>query len=137
MTQTISALAASLGLSADALRYYVRIGLLRPPARSPAGYRVYDDQAAERLQFIKGLQRTGLRLSDVKELLEVRDRGQCPCGHAQLLVHRRLAEVEAEIAGLEALRTQLADLEGRNQACVDGAVTEWCRPSAITEGGEP
>jgi DNA-binding transcriptional MerR regulator len=137
MTQTISALAGSLGVSADALRYYERIGLLRPPARSPAGYRVYDDEATERLRFIKGLQRTGLRLGDVKELLDVRDRGQCPCGHTQLLVHRRLAEVQAEIAELEAHRDQLLDLQERNEACFEGADTAWCCSAAITGGGKP
>jgi DNA-binding transcriptional MerR regulator len=74
-TTTISTLAASVGISADTLRYYERVGLLEPAGRSDAGYRLYDELSAERLRFIKGLQRMGLHLGDIKELLDVRDRG--------------------------------------------------------------
>lgn len=42
MELTVSALVAQVGLSADAVRYYERLGLLHPPARSRAGYRLYD-----------------------------------------------------------------------------------------------
>jgi MerR family Zn(II)-responsive transcriptional regulator of zntA len=100
-TITISELAGSMGLRADTLRYYERIGLLKPAERSDAGYRLYDDASAQRLRFIKGLQRMGLHLGDIKELLDVRDRGGCPCGHTEVLVERRLAEVQAEIQQME------------------------------------
>jgi DNA-binding transcriptional MerR regulator len=79
------------------------VGLLRPAERTASGYRVYDDAAVERLQFIKSAQHMGLRLGGIKELLEVRDRGQCPCGHTQVLVERRLAEVNSEIKQLAAV----------------------------------
>jgi DNA-binding transcriptional MerR regulator len=38
----ISALADQVGLRADTVRYYGRVGLLPEPARSAAGYRLYD-----------------------------------------------------------------------------------------------
>ena len=119
---TISELARSLGLRADTLRYYERVGLLKPTGRSEAGYRLYDEASAERLRFIKGLQRMGLRLGDIKELLDVRDRGPCPCGHTEVLVERRLAEVQAEIEELEAVRAQLLVLKRRNSECMDATV---------------
>jgi DNA-binding transcriptional MerR regulator len=125
MSQTISALAGSLGLRADTLRYYDRLGLLRPSDRTTAGYRLYDDEAAERLRFIKDAQRMGLRLVDIKELLEVRDRGRCPCGHTETLVSQRLVEVEAEIVQLDALRGHLLDLQRRNNECLAASPDEW------------
>jgi len=135
MTQTISAQAAALGLSADTLRYYERLGLLRPPPRTAAGYRLYSDKEAERLSFISGAKRMGLRLADIKQLLDVRDRGQCPCGHTKGLVERRLAEVEAEIRQLSAVREQLLTLKKRNEECFDAAAGEWSCTEVPAEGG--
>lgn len=125
MTQTISAQAAALGLSADTLRYYERLGLLPPPPRTAAGYRLYGEDTAERLRFIRGARRMGLRLSDIKELLDIHDRGQCPCGHTEDLVERRLAAVEAEIHQLSAVRGQLLTLKKRNAGCLDAAAGDW------------
>jgi hypothetical protein len=62
MALTASALADRVGLSPDAVRYYERRGLLPQPARSAAGWRLYDEHAVERLRFVKGAQRVGLRL---------------------------------------------------------------------------
>jgi DNA-binding transcriptional MerR regulator len=71
----MSATAAEAGVSPDTLRYYERLGLDRP-ARTTSGYGVYDVRTAERVRFIKGAQRTGLRLADIRDLLAIRDRGQ-------------------------------------------------------------
>jgi DNA-binding transcriptional MerR regulator len=74
-TLTVSMLAKRAGVPAGTVRYYDRAGLLRPAARSPAGYRLYGEDAADRLRLVKGAQRLGLRLREVAELLAVRDRG--------------------------------------------------------------
>jgi DNA-binding transcriptional MerR regulator len=136
MTQTISAQAAALGLSADALRYYERLGLMPPPPRTAAGYRLYGEEAAERLSFISGAKRMGLRLADIKELLDIRDRGQCPCGHTKDLVERRLAEVDAEMRQLSAVRVQLLTLRKRNEECFDAAVGDWSCVVGPAKGGD-
>src|SRR5262245_53669590 len=136
MRQMISAQAAALGLSADTLRYYERLGLLHPLPRTAAGYRLYGDAAAERLSFITGAKRMGLRLADIKELLDVRDRGQCPCGHTKVLVERRLADVEAEIRQLGAVREQLLTLQKRNEECFDASAGDWSCVVVPVKGGD-
>jgi MerR family mercuric resistance operon transcriptional regulator len=110
VTQTISQTAAEAGVSPDTLRYYERLGLLDAPERTASGYRVYDAGTAGRVRFIKGAQRTGLRLTDIKDLLEIRDRGACPCGHTRTLVERRIGEVDAELRRLRELRRELTDM---------------------------
>ena len=101
------------------------MGLLHPSERTAAGYRIYDDEAAERLRFIKDAHHMGLRLADIKELLDVRDRGRCPCGHTDVLVSKRFNEVEAEITGLEGVRNQLRGLQRRNSECMEATADEW------------
>jgi DNA-binding transcriptional MerR regulator len=53
----------------------------------------------------------GLRLGDIKELLDVRNRGTCPCGHTRVLVEQRLVDVQAEIDQLEQVRVSSSSLE--------------------------
>jgi DNA-binding transcriptional MerR regulator len=103
----VAELAAAVGVGADTIRFYEKTGLLQVPARTPAGYRVYEASVVDRLRFIQGAQRLGLKLRDINELLAVRDTGVCPCEPAEELLRRRLAELETEMARLSALREQM------------------------------
>ena len=53
----VGELAAAVGVTADTVRYYERVGLLPSPARTSAGYRAYGDGAVDRMRFIQGAQR--------------------------------------------------------------------------------
>ncbi|HJR45764.1 MAG TPA: heavy metal-responsive transcriptional regulator [Actinomycetota bacterium] len=108
MTLNVSGVARQAGVSPDAIRFYEREGLLPPAPRSPAGYREYDDSITHRIAFIKGAQSMGLKLAEIKELLEIQDRGACPCGHTRTLVEHRVSEIDAEMERLSALRAELA-----------------------------
>lgn len=105
---TVKALADRVNVHPDTVRYYERVGLLAPPRRSSAGYRHYPSAAVDRLRFVQGAKRLGLRLAEIRELLAVCDTGQCPCEPAETMLARRLNDVEAEMSRLSALR---ADLE--------------------------
>ena len=139
MALTVSALATQAGLSADTVRYYERVGLLPPPDRSAAGYRLYDQDALGRLRLIKGAQRAGLRLREIGELLQVADRGQCPCGHTETLLRGRLAEVQAELERLRSLEAELTRLLERqpDSPCPEvstAAARWWCVGDTIPFG---
>jgi DNA-binding transcriptional MerR regulator len=138
MALTVSALADQVGVSPDAVRYYERLGLLHPPARSPAGYRLYGQATVDRLRLIKGAQRVGLRLREIRELLGVMDRGQCPCGHTEALLTQRLAEVDAELARLGALRTTLAGLlaQAPEATCTSTTASQWWCVQAFSRASD-
>jgi DNA-binding transcriptional MerR regulator len=120
----------------DTIRYYERVGLLPPPARTATGYRDYDAGAVDRLTFIQGAQRLGLRLVDIGRLLTVRDTGQCPCEPAGELLRRRLDEVDEEIARLTALRAEMAAMAAAlpQADCPAPTPGTWCPPEE--EGGD-
>ena len=127
----VAELAEAVGLSPDTVRYYERVGLLPPPARTPGGYRAYDVAAVDRLRFIQGAQRLGLRLRDIVDLLAIRDTGVCPCEPAEQLLRRRLVELDAEMARLAALREQMvAMIEALPSApCPPPSPGTWCPPT--------
>lgn len=126
----IGELAAATGLGTETIRYYEKVGLLPAPARTPAGYRAYGPEAADRLHFIRGAQRLGLRLEDIRNLLAIRDTGTCPCEPAADFLSRRLAEVDAQIQRLEALRTEMATMLDALPAgeCPQPAPGTWLPP---------
>ncbi|WP_395027880.1 MerR family transcriptional regulator, partial [Robinsoniella sp.] len=50
--KTVKEVAEITGVSIRTLRYYDEIGLLKPARLTEAGYRLYDNQALEKLQQI-------------------------------------------------------------------------------------
>lgn len=116
MAQTffISTLAKQAGVPVKTIRYYEDVGLLPKPSRTASGYRLYAPETADRLQFIKKAQNLGLRLDEIKEILELADRGRCPCGHVQTFLKNRLRELQQKIADLRLIerRVQLAVKQG-------------------------
>ncbi len=71
--QTISQVAKLTGISARTLQYYDEIGLLKPSTLTSSGYRLYDDEALQKLQQILFFKELGFKLKEIKEILEKPD----------------------------------------------------------------
>lgn len=129
MNMTVSQLASRSEISSDTVRYYERERLLPPPARSPAGYRLYGEESIERVGFVRRAQDLGLRLREIRELLDISDRGTCPCGHTIELLNGRIGEIDAEIARLTELRANLTGMLDSPPTPDCEAKWEWvCAP---------
>ena len=130
---SITQLAAQTGFGPDTIRYYERTGLLPAPARTAGDHRRYDNRAIDRLRFIRGAKRLGLRLGDIANLLTLRDTGTCPCEPAAGLLRRRLNDIDAEMIRLTELRGHLTDMLTAipGPACPDPAPGTWL-PTATT-----
>ena len=113
MVMKIGELAERAGTSVKTIRYYDRIGVLRPEERSESGYRLYGEDALDRYRFVRAAQAVGLRLGEIREIIALRDRGETPCGFVVDLIGRRAAELDALIVGLAALRDELRSLDRR------------------------
>ena len=139
MALNVSGVARQAGVSPDAIRFYEREGLLPAASRSPSGYREYDDSAAHRIAFIKGAQAMGLKLAEIRELLEIQDRGACPCGHTRTLVERRISEIDAEVKRLRSLRRELAAMAELDCPATEDSELWACEARFVDrgKGGEP
>lgn len=98
--------AEAAGVNKETLRYYERRGLLNRPHRSPGGHRLYDEQSVVTLRVIKAAQRLGFTLAEVAELIEMGSR-RGRDGGLQARAADKLAEVDAKIADLNLIRTNL------------------------------
>ncbi|WP_436699531.1 MerR family transcriptional regulator [Nocardioides sp. BYT-33-1] len=107
--QTIADAAATLGLTADTLRYYENDGLLlRPVPRDPSGHRRYQTADLRWIELVTRLRSTGMPIRDVRryaELVRAGD-GNEPERLALLQAHRdevrrQLAEVTAHLGAIE------------------------------------
>src|SRR3954471_6945340 len=78
------------GIGIEALRFYERSGLLGRPSRSNSGYRIYDAEVLERLDFIKRAQVLGFSLDEIKRIIAEKQAGQSPCADVRELVRGRL-----------------------------------------------
>lgn len=116
----IGELAESVSVPAKTIRYYEGIGLLPAPARHDNGYRSYDESAGDRLRFLKAAQAVGFSLTEIKEILTLRDAGVEPCGHVLDLVDRRRREIADQIAALEQMQADLRLLAERGRAASAG-----------------
>jgi DNA-binding transcriptional MerR regulator len=116
---TIGALAAAGGVNVETIRYYERRGLLPPPDRSGAGYRQYSGDDLWRLGFIRRAKGLGFTLAEIAELL---GRGTERSVVEVLAAARaKLAQVEADIASLVTLRSNLQRLV---QTCETGDMAD-------------
>lgn len=119
-TMRISQLAERCGVPATTLRFYESTGLL-PADRTEAGYRVYGQDAVERLAFIGAAKHLGLPLEEVGELLRVWEAGSCAEVRADLRprIAARLAEAERRAVELNAFTTSLHAATERLDALPD------------------
>ena len=127
---TVGQLASRTGVRANTVRYYEREGLLPIPQRTGGEHRRYGQADVDRLLFIRGAQRLGLHLAEIRELLTVRDTGVCACEPAEGLLRRHVAEIEKEIERLTALRAELLGMLAAmpGPGCPDPLPGTWCPP---------
>ena len=109
----IGEIAARSGVPAKTIRFWEERRLLPDPDRTAAGYRVYDPSTVQRLTFVRHAQAAGFTLDQIRQVLGIGDSGQPPCQHVSELIDRRLAEVDARIAELQATRGHLGVLARR------------------------
>lgn len=96
-----------LGISADTLRYYEKINLLTPIARSASGVRIYNERDLSKLRFIKRAQRIGFSLNEISKLLIFRGSPQQAKPEIRSLAGSKLVEIETHLQELQVLRNEL------------------------------
>ena len=107
----IGDVATRSGLSVKTVRYYEDIGLLAPTVeRSDSGYRLFAPSVINRLAFVKRAQSLGLSLSEIRDILNISDRGELPCDEVKQHLAMKVDEINQQIKALEILKSELQQL---------------------------
>lgn len=107
---TIGKLATLAEMSADTLRFYEREGLIAPTSKSSGGYRLYDEDAVVRLRFIKQARDCGFTLTEIQQLLVLRNQNGACCGDVRQRAIEKKLQLEAKIRVLAAMSKALDHL---------------------------
>ena len=107
---TVGKLAALAEVSANAVRFYEREGLMQVPKKAANGYRLYGPDAVQRLRFIRQAQHCGFTLSEIQDLLQLREAAASCCNDVRNKVIAKKLELEARIKAMKAMSLALDQL---------------------------
>lgn len=113
-TLTIGKVAKASGVNVETIRYYESLRLLEKPAKPSRGYRVYPQEAVQRVTFIKRTQQLGFTLDEIARLLSLEE-GET-CARAKAIAHDKLALIAERVADLNRLQEALNELLTRCEA---------------------
>lgn len=117
----IGELASATATNVETVRYYEKIGLLAPPARTSSNYRAYGADHLARLSFIRRARDLGFTLDAVRELLTLSDDTGQSCEAVDGIASIHLTEIDRKIGDLKALRSELSRVLG---SCSHGTVAD-------------
>ena len=109
-TKLIGSVAKESGVPIKTIRYYEELGLLKTSGRTEGGFRIFSSDVLARLNFIKRSQRLGLSLAEIKDFLDIHDRGELPCEHVKIKLEDKISEIEQQIQQLQILKLELQGL---------------------------
>ncbi len=104
---TASVLAKRADVPLFTVRYYTRIGLLKPSRDLRNGYRIYRASDKDRLRFITAAKELGFTLAEIEEILDHAAHSQTPCPMVRDVVEKRIEENKQKIRELKRLQKRL------------------------------
>ncbi len=104
---TVSELSKSAQATPDAIRHYVRIGLLTPKRHPENGYKLFTSNDTKRVNFIRQAKGLGFTLHDIQKILTHSKMGQSPCPTVRDIIQQRIDENKIRLTELIALQERM------------------------------
>ncbi len=121
---TVTELARRSGTTQHAVRYYTRMGLLRPDRDPSNGYHLYHEREINWLRFIQQAKQLGYTLKEIRDILHDFDQKQSPCPRVREILQLHIKENREKLE-------ELIDL----QRCIESALQKWQdMPDGIPDG---
>jgi DNA-binding transcriptional MerR regulator len=120
---SIGDLALRAGTKVETIRYYEKVGILPPPARTSGNHRIYTQAHADRLAFVRHSRELGFPIDSIRTLLTMADDPGRSCATVDAITRDHLAAVRSRITRLQALEAELTRMV---QECGRGRVGD-CR----------
>lgn len=120
---SIGDLARDAGCTVQIIRHYEKIELLPEPRRTSGNRRIYSEDQASRLQFIRHSRELGFSLDDIRQLLSFSDQPAQSCDFVDTIARQHLRSVQER---MKRLRSMERELKRMIQQC-GGGIVEECR----------
>ena len=104
---TASVLAKRADVPLFTVRYYTRIGLLKPSRDLRNGYKIYKPADKDRLKFISAAKELGFTLSEIEEILDQAAHNNSPCPMVRDVVEQKIVQNKQKIRELQQLQKRL------------------------------
>lgn len=128
---TVGRLAKRTNVSSDTLRYYEKMGLIKSITRSGAGYRIYDPETENVIQFIKGAKSLNFTLKEIRKLLFLKHSDKATCSEVLEYTANKITEAERKIKELKEVKGILTSLtkeySNGKASAIDYPVMEYIR----------
>ena len=116
----INEVAQRAQIPAHVVRYYTRIGLLKPKSRAENGYKVFVEQDVKRLKFIIKAKALGFTLSEIAKILDEASCGKTPCPLVRTTLEQRIRENRRKLEELMVLQQMMEKALVQWQKMPDG-----------------
>jgi MerR family transcriptional regulator, copper efflux regulator len=110
MQMNIGEAAKHSGVSAKMIRHYESIGLIPKATRTYSGYRTYSGKDVHTLRFVRQARNLGFSIKQIEELLGLWRNQRRPSSKVKALALAHMAELDARIVELEAMKRTLGSL---------------------------
>jgi MerR family mercuric resistance operon transcriptional regulator len=104
----IGELSRLTGVNIETIRYYEKIKMMRPPARTEGGRCIYGPTETRVLAFIRRGRELGFGLEDIRALLALAAPGKASCADVRKIAAHHLDDIRSKIADLRKLERLLA-----------------------------
>ncbi|MEL7025281.1 MAG: helix-turn-helix domain-containing protein [Pseudomonadota bacterium] len=118
---TIGQLSKLSGVKVTTIRYYESVDLIDAAPRSEGGQRLYDDEALQRILFIRHARGLGFPMQAIRDLIELQIEPAEDCADVDGIARRQLADVQDRLTRLKALE---AELQRMIRCCEGGSVAQ-------------
>ena len=123
-TMTVREVAEQANVDPEVVRYYSRVGLIKPQKSRKNGYKLYDKEDVTKLIFIRRAKRLGYTLKEIKKILSHSNTGTSPCPMVRRIIESRIGDNRQRLDDMLAL-----------QARMEKAVEQWKHmPDGIPDG---
>ncbi len=117
---TVSELSRTTQTTPDAVRHYVRIGLLIPSRNPVNGYKLFSDHDVKKVKFICRAKGLGFSLRDIQTIFDHCDDERSPCPAVRSIIQQRINENRARLAELNRLQQRMDEALEKWKAMPDG-----------------
>ncbi|HEX8738214.1 MAG TPA: MerR family DNA-binding protein [Pyrinomonadaceae bacterium] len=104
---TVNTLAKQADVPLDTIRYYTRIGLLKPSRNPQNGYKIYQSSDAVRVRFIRAAKDLGFTLAEITQILDEAKHGNSPCPMVREIIVQHIEENRRKIKEMQKMQKKM------------------------------